>query len=120
MLVSALFAGQHTSSGTSTWTGARLLRHTKYLHAAIKEQEQIMKQHGDHVDYNILLEMDTLHRCIKEVLRLHPPTMMLLRHARKSFTVRTREGKEYEVPKGHTIASPLVIHSKLPSFIAPT
>ncbi|VAI00444.1 unnamed protein product [Triticum turgidum subsp. durum] len=58
--------------------------------------------------------MDTLHRCVKEVLRLHPPAMMLLRHARRSFTVRTREGNVYDVPKGRTVASPLVIHNRLP------
>uniref|UniRef100_A0A453DQS5 Cytochrome P450 n=1 Tax=Aegilops tauschii subsp. strangulata TaxID=200361 RepID=A0A453DQS5_AEGTS len=69
---------------------------------------------GDRVDYEVLQEMETLHRCIKEVLRLHPPAMMLLRHARRSFTVRTREGDEYEVPAGRTIASPLLIHNRLP------
>uniref|UniRef100_N1QWA6 Obtusifoliol 14-alpha demethylase n=1 Tax=Aegilops tauschii TaxID=37682 RepID=N1QWA6_AEGTA len=31
-----------------------------------------------------------------------------------SFTVRTREGDEYEVPAGRTIASPLLIHNRLP------
>ena len=40
--------------------------------------------------------------------------MTLLRHARRSFTVRTKEGDEYEVPEGHTVASPLVIHNRLP------
>ncbi|XP_048560146.1 obtusifoliol 14-alpha demethylase-like [Triticum urartu] len=116
MLVSALFAGQHTSSSTGTWTGARLLAraNAKHLRAAVQEQERIMARHGDRVDYEVLQEMDTLHRCVKEVLRLHPPAMMLLRHARRSFTVRTSEGVEYEVPEGRTVASPLVIHNRLP------
>jgi len=34
MLVSALFAGQHNSSSAGTWSGARLLTHTKHLQAA--------------------------------------------------------------------------------------
>uniref|UniRef100_A0A453B9L0 Obtusifoliol 14-alpha demethylase n=1 Tax=Aegilops tauschii subsp. strangulata TaxID=200361 RepID=A0A453B9L0_AEGTS len=71
-------------------------------------------EHGDRMDYEVLQEMDTLHRCVKEVLRLHPPAMMLLRHARRSFTVRTREGDEYEIPEGRTVASPLVLHNCLP------
>uniref|UniRef100_A0A453QA65 Obtusifoliol 14-alpha demethylase n=1 Tax=Aegilops tauschii subsp. strangulata TaxID=200361 RepID=A0A453QA65_AEGTS len=71
-------------------------------------------EHGNRLDYEVLQEMDTLHRCVKEVLRLHPPAMMLLRHARQSFTVRTSEGDEYEVPEGRTVASPLVIHNRLP------
>ncbi|XP_044328054.1 obtusifoliol 14-alpha demethylase-like [Triticum aestivum] len=116
MLVSALFAGQHTSSSTSTWTGARLLvrANSEHLRAAVREQERIVARHGDRMDYEVLQEMDTLHRCVKEVLRLHPPAMMLLRHARRSFTVRTREGDEYEIPEGRTVASPLVLHNCLP------
>ncbi|KAF8669289.1 hypothetical protein HU200_051623 [Digitaria exilis] len=116
MLVSALFAGQHNSSSAATWTGARLLTHAKHLRAAVEEQARVVvARHGGRVDHAVLLEMDTLHRCVKEALRLHPPAMMLLRHARRSFAVRDpADGKEYEVPKGHAVASPLVIHNRLP------
>ncbi|RLM58953.1 hypothetical protein C2845_PM18G10080 [Panicum miliaceum] len=55
---------------TSTWTGARLLNHKQCLEAAIKEQQQIMKKYGGHTDYNTLLDMSTLHRCLKEALRM--------------------------------------------------
>ncbi|PUZ72527.1 hypothetical protein GQ55_2G400900 [Panicum hallii var. hallii] len=114
MLVSALFAGQHNSSSAATWAGARLLTHTKHLRAAVEEQARVVARHGGRVDYDVLQEMDTLHRCVKETLRLHPPALMLLRHARRSFAVRTGDGREYEVPKGHAVASPLVIHNRLP------
>jgi sterol 14-demethylase len=120
MLVSALFAGQHTSSSQCTFTGARLLAdgNDAHLRAAVREQERIMATHGDRVDYEVLQEMETLHCCIKETLRLHPPAMVLLRHARRSFVVRTREGEEYEVPEGSTVASPLVVHHQLPHVYA--
>uniref|UniRef100_A0ACD6A484 Uncharacterized protein n=1 Tax=Avena sativa TaxID=4498 RepID=A0ACD6A484_AVESA len=116
MLVSALFAGQHTSSSTGTWTGARLLarENAGHLRAAVREQERIVARHGDRVDYEVLLEMETLRCSVKETLRLHPPAMVLLRHARRSFVVRSREGEEYEVPEGCTVASPLVVHHRLP------
>ncbi|WVZ91480.1 hypothetical protein U9M48_037646 [Paspalum notatum var. saurae] len=117
MLVSALFAAQYTSSSAITWTGARLLTHTEHLRAAVEEQRRIVARHGGHDDvssYDVLQEMDTLHRCVKETLRLHPPTLMLLRHARRSFAVRADDGREYEVPKGHTVASPLLLHNRLP------
>ncbi|KAL5202802.1 hypothetical protein ABZP36_013754 [Zizania latifolia] len=118
MLVAALFAGQHTSSNTNTWTGASLLTHPKHLGATVEEQARILRRHGDRVDYAVLAEMDTLQRCIKETLRLHPPALMLMRHARQSFIVSGKDsngGKhEYEVPKGHTVASPLLLHNTMP------
>ncbi|OAY73173.1 Obtusifoliol 14-alpha demethylase [Ananas comosus] len=105
LLIAALFAGQHTSSITSTWTGAYLLCHREFLVNAVEEQKEILKKHGEKIDHDILSEMDVLYRCIKEALRLHPPLIMLLRQSHSDFTVRTREGKEYDIPKGHIVAT---------------
>lgn len=66
LLIAALFAGQHTSSITSTWSGAYLLTHGKYMSAVVDEQKQLMQKHGEKVDYEILSEMEVLYRCIKE------------------------------------------------------
>ena len=66
VLIGMLFAGQHTRSSAGSCTGAYLLSHEKYLAAAIEEQKKLLEQHGEHIDYNILLEMGTLHCCIKE------------------------------------------------------
>ncbi|KAL6654832.1 hypothetical protein ACP70R_008297 [Stipagrostis hirtigluma subsp. patula] len=109
-----IFSGKHTSSAASTWTGARLLSHTHCMAAAIEEQQQITKKYGDHVDYTVLLEMDFLHRCIKEALRMHPTVLTFLLKADKSFTVQTKEGREYEIPRGHTLASPLLFNNYIP------
>ena len=114
LIMAILFAGKHTSTTTSTWTGARLLSHTECLAGALEEQQQIIKKHGDNIDYHTLLEMSFLHCCIKEVMRMHPPASIFLRKVHKNFTVQTREGYEYEVPRGHTIASPLVINHNIP------
>ncbi|CAA6663979.1 unnamed protein product [Spirodela intermedia] len=92
LLIAALFAGQHTSSITSVWTGAYLLRHREHFSACIEEQKGIMQKCGNGVNHDVLSEMDTLHRCIKEALRLHPPLIMLLRHSHREFTVKNREG----------------------------
>ncbi|KAJ9186155.1 hypothetical protein P3X46_005690 [Hevea brasiliensis] len=105
LLIAALFAGQHTSSITSTWTGAYLLRYKEYLSAVLEEQKALMRKHGNKVDHDILSEMDVLYRCIKEALRLHPPLIMLLRSSHSDFSVTTREGKEYDIPKGHIVAT---------------
>ncbi|CAL9120477.1 unnamed protein product [Musa acuminata var. zebrina] len=114
LLIAALFAGQHTSSITSTWTGAYMLRHKQYFSAAIEEQKEIMARHGNKLDHDILSEMDVLYRCIKEALRLHPPLIMLLRYSHDDFTVTTKEGKEYDIPKGHIVATSPAFANRLP------
>ncbi|KAH8522386.1 hypothetical protein Peur_040901 [Populus x canadensis] len=114
LLIAALFAGQHTSSITSTWTGAYLLRHNEYLSAVLEEQKNLMKKHGNKVDHDILSEMDVLYRCIKEALRLHPPLIMLLRSSHSDFSVTTRDGKEYDIPKGHIVATSPAFANRLP------
>ncbi|KAG9446544.1 hypothetical protein H6P81_012672 [Aristolochia fimbriata] len=114
LLIASLFAGQHTSSITSTWTGAYLLRHKEYLSQVLDEQKSLIEKHGDKVDHDVLSEMDTLYRCIKEALRLHPPLILLLRQSHSDFTVKTREGKEYDIPKGHIVATSPSFANRLP------
>ncbi|CAN1838105.1 Sterol 14-demethylase [Linum perenne] len=114
LLIAALFAGQHTSSITSTWTGAYLLRDRQFLSAVVNEQKQLLAKHGTKLDHDILSEMDTMYRCIKEALRLHPPLIMLLRSSHSDFSVTTREGKEYDIPKGHIVATSPAFANRLP------
>uniref|UniRef100_A0A0D9WGJ2 Obtusifoliol 14-alpha demethylase n=1 Tax=Leersia perrieri TaxID=77586 RepID=A0A0D9WGJ2_9ORYZ len=120
LIISLLFAAKHTSTHTSVWTGARLLTHDKFLAAAVAEQDHVVKKHSATTDgriidhYSFLMDMNMLHNCIKEALRLHPPAPMMVRQAQKQFIVRTREGDEYCVPAGHTIASPIVINNHMP------
>jgi sterol 14-demethylase len=126
MLIAVLFAGQHTSSITSTWTGLYMLAYkSMVMPGALDEQRkvrlmlvirrlcecgsglraapgckhvrpiaargggggQVMKEHGDELNFDILSEMDHLHCCVKEALRLHPPLIMLMRYCHKAFTV---------------------------------
>nr|UHB15514.1 cytochrome P450 [Paris polyphylla] len=114
LLIAALFAGQHTSSITSTWTGAYILTFRKFLSLAVDEQKVLLRKHGEKVDHDVLSEMDVLYRCIKEALRLHPPLIMLLRRCHSEFTVRTREGDEYKIPKGHIVATSPAFANRLP------
>ncbi|KAL6654836.1 hypothetical protein ACP70R_008301 [Stipagrostis hirtigluma subsp. patula] len=50
MMIALPFAGKHTSSITSTWTGARLLDNEMWLKAVVEEQKQIIRRYGDHID----------------------------------------------------------------------
>jgi len=117
LVVGMVFAGQHTTSSAGVWTGACLLNDDggrDHLAAAVEEQREIVGRHGHRLDYDILQEMVTLHSCVKEALRLHPPAMMLFRHASKGFSVRSREGNVYEIPKGHTLVTCMAVANSLP------
>ena len=112
MLIAVLFAGQHTSSITSTWTGLLSIANKERVMPVLEqEQKQILKKHGNKIDFDILAEMDELHFAVKEALRMHPPLIMLLRKAQVSFDVETTDGKKYTIPKGHICAtSPAFAH----------
>lgn len=111
LLVAALFAGQHTSSITSTWSLLHLLHDKQSMDKALREQQMLMAKHGDTIDYEVLQEMSFLHRVVKEALRLHPPLMMLMRYVREPFDVKDRMNNEYHIPKGRIVAtSPTFAH----------
>jgi len=112
MLIAVLFAGQHTSSITSTWTGLLAIENKdRVIPTLEKEQIAVMKKHGKELDFDILAGMDELHFAVKEALRMHPPLIMLLRMAQVPFEVETSTGKKFTVPKGHIVAtSPAFAH----------
>eukprot|EP00891_Asterochloris_glomerata_P008191 jgi/Astpho2/8191/e_gw1.00120.216.1_t len=104
MLIAGLFAGQHTSSITSAWTGLTMVANQeKVLQPTLEEQRRILKQHGDHIDVDVLNEMDVLHSNMTEVLRLFPPLILLMRLVKKSFTVTDSKGRQTVIPKGHIL-----------------
>lgn len=106
LLIALLFAGQHTSSITSTWTGLYLAAgDQRWFKAAEEEQRQIMARHGDRLDFDVLGEMDVLHGCIQEALRLQPPLVLLMRYAKEPFEVTTSDGRAYTVPAGDIVAA---------------
>lgn len=112
LLIAILFAGQHTSSVTATWTGLRMIANPKHYEAAAQEQKRVMAAHGDHIDMDVLNSMDTLHFNIQEALRMNPPLVMLMRYCKEPFSVTTSDGKKYVIPKDHIVAtSPTFSHT---------
>jgi sterol 14-demethylase len=112
LLIACLFAGQHTSSITSSWTGYLMLSHrAAALEPALAEQARLLAKHGDALDIGVLGEMDALHANITEAIRLFPPLIMLLRLAKKPFRVATSTGQAFTVPAGDMVfASPAFSH----------
>ncbi|CAM0908397.1 unnamed protein product [Alopecurus aequalis] len=115
LIIGLVFGGKHSSSHTSTWTGACLLSHPTFLKEAIEEQAEITKKYKDSgLDHNAILEMGTLHNCIKETLRMHPPAPVLVRKAHKQFTVQTKDGRQYEIPQEHIVVTPILLNNNIP------
>jgi len=114
LMITLILAGKHTSTITSIWTGAHLLASARILKSVLVEQKILISKYGDHLDYNAFLEMDTLHNCIKETLRIHPPVAIFRRKVHKNFIVQTKDGIEYEIHSGHTLVSPVIFNNNLP------
>lgn len=88
LLIAALFAGMHTSTITSAWTGLFLSSDKGAWNACVQEQKRIVAEHGEDMSVEILGKMEILHACITEALRMYPPLIMMLRYAKQPFTVK--------------------------------
>ncbi|MDT5189347.1 MAG: sterol 14alpha-demethylase, partial [Mycobacterium sp.] len=80
MFISMMFAGHHTSSGTSSWTLIELLRHPEVYAGVIEELEELYGD-GQSVSFHALRQIPRLENVLKETLRLHPPLIILMRVA---------------------------------------
>jgi sterol 14alpha-demethylase len=83
LLLTLLFAGQHTSAVLATWTGILLLHNSQYLAPILSEQSAVFR--GEGMTLSALKLLTHLERCIKEAERLHPPLVMLMRKALQDF-----------------------------------
>jgi sterol 14-demethylase len=105
MLTAAVFAGHHTSSGTAAWILIELLRHPEELKRVVAELDELFGEDGP-VTFESLRQMPRLENVIKEVLRLHPPLILLIRKVMRDFEVMG-----YRVKAGKFVcAAPAVTH----------
>lgn len=105
MLIGAVFAGHHTSSGTAAWVLLELLKQPALLHEVRDELDAIYGDEGE-VTFQSLRQIPKLEAVVKEVLRLHPPLIVLMREVSQDLVVG-----DYLIPKGRMVwASPPVTH----------
>ena len=105
MLVGAIFAGHHTSSGTAAWVLIELLKHPHLMRAVNKELDELLGSDGE-VTFQSLREMPMLENVLKEVLRLHPPLIILMRQVSENIHF-----KDYTIEEGDMVwACPPVTH----------
>ena len=107
MFISLMFAGHHTSSGTSSWTLIELLRHPE-VYAEVQQELDDLYADGQEVSFHALRQIPKLENVLKETLRLHPPLIILMRVAQGEFEV---EG--YPIHKGDFVAASPAISNRI-------
>src|SRR5262245_21274794 len=105
LLLTIIFAGQHTSAVLAAWTGVLLLQHPQYLPPILKEQKEVFGGARE-MSLERLRRLQRLECAIKEAERLRPPLVMLMRTILRDF-----EYREFRVPAGGlAMVSPAVSH----------
>ena len=108
MFISLMFAGHHTSSGTSAWTLIELIRHPDVYAEVLAELEDLYSD-GQEVSFHALRQIPKLDNVVKETLRLHPPLIILMRVAKGEFEV---EG--FPIHNGDFVAASPAISNRIP------
>lgn len=106
ILTAAMFAGHHTSSGTAAWTLIELMRNPQWMDRVRQEVDELFAREGG-ISFQSLRELPVIESVLKEVLRLHPPLIILMRGVMEDFEVCG-----VTVPAGRLVAiSPAVSHA---------
>ncbi|MDE2893272.1 MAG: cytochrome P450 [Chloroflexota bacterium] len=112
ILLTVLFAGQHTSAVLATWTGLELVRASQYL-ARVRDETKAIYGETASMSLNGLKQQVTMEHAVRECERLHPPLILLIRKVLNPM----RYG-DYVVPSGSlAMVSPAVSH-RLPHLFA--
>jgi sterol 14-demethylase len=112
LLLTMIFAGQHTSAVLAAWTGLLLLENPAFLPPILDEQEEVFGQ-GEDMSLERLRRLVLLERAIKEAERMRPPLVMLMRAVRRELDY----GGFTLAPGELAMVSPAVTH-RLPEVFA--
>lgn len=105
LLLTIMFAGHHTSGVTFSWTGILLAQHPEWV-AELRAEQRALLGDREHLTLEDLRAMPKLEATIKEVLRMYPPIVVMMRKVVNDF-----EFGGYDFPRGSMIfASPTVSH----------
>jgi len=114
IFISMMFAGHHTTSGTSSWALIELMRHPETLSAVVKELDDLYAD-GSDISFQALRSIPVLESVFKETLRLHPPLIILMRVVAEEI-----ELAGHTIPVGTVVAaSPRVSNRLAEDFPAP-
>jgi sterol 14-demethylase len=105
ILLTALFAGQHTSGVLATWAGLELAANPQFVQPILEEASAIYGA-GEPISFASLRRQRRLERAIREAERMHPPLSFLVRKVIGDFRYRGRL-----IPRGSmAMVSPALAH----------
>lgn len=114
LLIALLFAGQHTSCITSTWTSLFIASNKSFKNRIVAEQKEVLNNdESAPLDFDKVQNMALLHDSMKEALRLCPPLILLIRKAMKDVPVKAG-GKTYTIPKDDMVLISPSVGMRLP------
>lgn len=114
LLLTVLFAGQHTSAVLAAWTLIELVQHPDYLQRVRREFEEVY-ENDKRLTLQSLKRQTVLDNAVRECERMHPPLIFLIRKVREDF----RFGSHL-IPAGRLAAvSPLLSHRLADVFERP-
>ncbi len=112
ILLTVLFAGQHTSAVLASWMGLAFAGEPGCVAGVREEIEAVYRESGT-MDLASLKRQQALERSVRECERLHPPLILLVRKVLKPL-----DYAGYTVPVGTlAMVSPAVSH-RLPHVFA--
>lgn len=113
LLLTLIFAGQHTSAVLAAWTGILLHQHPEFIPPILDERRREIGD--DEITFESLRKLSVLERAIKEAERLRPPLILLMRSVLQPLRVNG-----YELPAGSlALASPALSHRLPNAYAAP-
>ena len=121
LLIALLFAGQHTSCISSTWTSLFVANDRKLLKRIIEEQEKVLGPNNidKKLTFDDVNNMELLHNCMREALRMCPTFIMILRKVEREFSI-TVNNTLHRIPKNdYVVVSPTVSMRLKSSFPDP-
>ena len=112
ILLTVLFAGQHTSAILGTWIGLELFRSPKFIER-IRDEMKTVYGEETAVNFDALQNQSLIENVVREGERLHPPLILLIRKV-----MQTLEFKGKVIPAGTmAMISPALSH-RLPQIFA--
>ena len=119
LLIALLFAGQHTSCISSTWTSLFIAHDRTLLKRVIEEQDAVLGKDNQKksLSYDDINNMELLHNCMREALRLCPTFIMILRKVEREFALRVND-TAYNVPKNDIVVVSPTVSMRLKSSFA--